>query len=237
MRFSTHISRTGKPARSRRAAAAAITGVMAWATLGSYAQAPPNKISYDSFRMVRSRNIFDPDRSRDLVLASSSSSSRFANGSQGGTPTPAIHAAATDYVMLTGILMTEDQTLAFFAGSQPDYNKVIALNGSIAGATITKITSSSIDVLRNGKAITVAVGQTVPFDNNSAPGLPPAPPATAAVPEAAGAATPVLDPQAVSAQVPLPAVTGGTPASPPPPSDVSDAMRRMMERRQKELNP
>jgi hypothetical protein len=220
----------------RRAAAAALACALAWGMSGSYAQAPANKMSFDTFRMVQTRNIFDPERSRDLVLASSSSAHSLSSGTTGsgsGAPPPVVNAGSSDYVVLTGIMMTEDQTLAFFAGSQPEYNKVIALKGSIAGATITKITPSSIDVQRNGKQVTVLVGQTVPFDD-SAPGLPPA--SSPAAPQTA-APSPAIDPQGASQQVPLPDVTTGAPkpSSPPPAGDTSDVMRRMMERRQKQL--
>jgi hypothetical protein len=120
--------------------------------------------------------------------------------------------------MLTGVMVNDGKALAFFSGSRPDYDKVTEVNGEIAGARVTKVTPEGVEVDRAGKNIRVAVGQTVPFDN-SAPGAPP--PGAAAV----GAA-----PAAVS-----PGAGDGSPASSPLPGNLNEVMRRMMERRQKEL--
>ena len=189
------------------------------------AQGPAKKMAYSAFPMLQARNIFDPDRSRDLAVVSQTTPRKIRTESA-----PPVQARPSDYVVLTGIMMTEGQTLAFFAGSQPEYNKVIPLNGAIAGATITRITPSSVDVLRNGKQITVAVGQTVPFDD-SAPGAPP---------PLSPQATPAVDPNTLSESVPVPSPAAATPnppstTSPAPAGDTSDVMRRMMERRQKQL--
>jgi len=158
---------------------------------------PEKKISYDSFRLVRTRNIFDPDR-RAMVPASVV---------QAAPPSPPITPA--DFVALNGVLMTSDRTLAFFSGSRPEYSKVLPVQGSIAGATLLKITPDSIVVDRNGKQITVAVGQTIPLDGSA--------PAAAPVP---------VDSTPASPQ---------TSSSAAPPGNASETMRRMMERRQKEL--
>ncbi len=157
--------------------------------------------------MVETRNIFDPQRQA---------------GAADAAPTPqAVEQPprrAVDYVMLTGVMVNDGKALAFFSGSRPDYDKVTEVNGEIAGARVTKVTPEGVEVDRAGKNIRVAVGQTVPFDN-SAPGAPP--PGAAAV----GAA-----PAAVS-----PGAGDGSPASSPLPGNLNEVMRRMMERRQKEL--
>ena len=211
-------------------------GVLTFAALALHAQEPAKKNSYDNFKMVQARNIFDPDRSRDRA----SETPRPVTRQYTPTPPPV---QKTDYVELTGVMTTEQETFAFFAGSQPDYNKVLAVNGSIAGATITRITSGGVEVKRNGRQITVPVGLTVPLDDIATPGLPPAAGGTTVVTTTEAAATgsattSSVDPKAASQQVPLPDATGTSTTSAPQPGESNiDAIRRKLEeRRQKELN-
>ena len=213
---------------------AALIAVFALAAAAFALQAQTaKKNSYDNFKMVQTRDIFDPDRSRDLTLQSDIP--RRGESRPVATPPPVV-ATASDYVELTGVMTTEQETFAFFAGSQPEYNKVVAVNGSIAGATITKITSAGIDVARNGRQVTVPVGWTVPLNDSATPALPPsaAPAPVAASTAGTSLSAPSVDPQAASQQVPLPDATSGSSSAPP--DNVSDVMRRMMERRQKELS-
>ena len=170
---------------------------LALAARAGFGQTPQ---SYDTYRMVRTKNIFDPAR---LPMPTGAPVVR-----QTAAPPP----KPSDYVALTGIMVTSDTAVAFFTGSRPDYDKVLTLNGDIAGAKLTKITPSAIEVDRGGKKITVAVGQTVPFDNSA--------PAAAPQPVAAPA-----DTSSVSPLAPTNAVPAG----------MSDVMRRMMERRQQQL--
>jgi hypothetical protein len=120
-------------------------------------------------------------------------------------------------VALTGVMFDNGKALAFFSGSRSDFDKVIEVNGEIAGAKVTRIAPNGIEVTRAGKKIVVAVGQTVPFADSA----PAAPPIDAAVSSAPAAAI---------------TGTGETPPTAPPlPGNLSDVMRRMMERRQHEL--
>jgi hypothetical protein len=157
---------------------------------------------FDAFTMSRTRNIFDPDR-RPIVQASSAAPTR----QQSPPPT------RSDYVALTGTMVTEERALAFFSGSRSEYNKVLAPDASIAGAKISKITPTGIEVERGGKKITVSVGQTVPLDD-SAPSAAPAPAVSAAT-----SSTTETNPSAPGAA----------------PADAGDVLKRMMERRQQEL--
>jgi hypothetical protein len=171
------------------------------------AQPPAAAHGFDAYRIVATRNIFDPDRIPTETNAPPPSRV---------TERPA---TAVDYVTLTGILVNGGKTLAFFSGSRPDYDKVTGVDGDIAGAKISKITPENIEVNRAGRKIVVAVGQTVPFDG-SAPGAPPAVPAYAA-PAAAPAGAAGADET--------------SPAATPLPGNLNEVMRRMMERRQQEL--
>jgi len=126
---------------------------------------PTRKPTYERFTMVRTRNIFDPDRQANAPITG---------------PKPVV-TTATDFAALTGTLVTADKMLAFFSGSRPEFSKVLSVHGEIAGATLTQITPNAIVIERAGKTTTVAVGQTVPLDASSAPTSAPAPAASAPV--------------------------------------------------------
>jgi len=169
------------------------------------AQGPMSPRDMGSYRVLQTRNIFDPDREPYVASAA---------------PRPRIVEAqrrSAGYVMLTGVMVTPERSLAFFSGSQPEYDKVIAVNAEIAGAKLTKITSAGVEVDRGGRKINVPVGLTVPFDD-STPGAPPA---------SAG------DTTAASAPPAAPGLS--TTPNPPSSGNIDEVMRRMMERRQKEL--
>jgi len=163
----------------------------------------PAKRGYDGYALVRTRNIFDPERQPGVATP---------EASQKQDPQP----SRSDFAALTGTMITPEKTLAFFSGSRSDYCKVIAVNGTIAGAVLVKINSSNIEVEREGKRIVIAVGQTVPLDATSAP---------SAAPSAALSSTPPSSSTAASSASPSSA-TG---------SDREALLRRMMEKRQQEL--
>ncbi len=181
---------------------------------------PSLRPSYDSFRLVHTRNVFDPDR-RPVRPPN-------------GAPAPTTRA---DYAALTGTMLLPDKTYAFFSGSRSEFNRVLTVREKIANATITGITALNIEVERDGKRTTVAIGQTVPFDNQTAPGVPPveAPPDTPAPSAGSGA------PATATAAGTLPPTalrpTAGTvsTASKGPPANLEEIRRRMMEKRQQEL--
>ncbi len=126
-------------------------------------------------------------------------------------------------------MVNNGKALAFFTGSRDDYNTVISVNDEIAGAKLTSVSSAGVEVDRDGRKINVNVGQTVPFDN-SPPGPAPAPqddlpsmPSLASYP-ATSAPAANSQPAAAASQAPT-----------PDPAALNDIMRRMMERRQQQL--
>ena len=172
---------------------------------------PTRKAGYEGYSLVQTRNIFDPERMPGVTYTTPVAA-------QAPPPT------AADYAALTGTMLTADKALAFFAGSRPEFNKVLAPGGMIAGATLKQITPNTIEVEREGKRTTVTVGQTVPLNASSVPGVAPAPATPAPLP---------------STSFPLPSSAApSTSASPPPTLGSADRealMRRMMEKRQQEL--
>ena len=176
-------------------------GLLVAGPLAVFAAPPIKKPTFDTtYGLLKTRNIFDPQRQPGATAAA--------------TPPPT---SQSDYAALTGTLITAEKTLAFFSGSRPEFNAVLGLRSAIAGATITRITPDAIEIERNGKTVTVAVGQTVPLDAASAPTAAPAAPAASA---------------STSATPPSP---GAAPASAPAPADREALIRRMMEKRQQEL--
>ncbi len=188
---------------------------------------PTNTSSgYDKFKLIHTRNVFDPDR-RPVHTGPAPAA----------TPPP----ARADYVALTGTFFDgEKKPLAFFSGTRPEYNKILGVRDQIAGATINQITGANVEVVRNGKPVTVAVGQTVPFDG-SAPTAAPLPAAPDTAP--AGVPAPAAGPSAPAPAAGLapgtgsaaPAAAGALPASPgAPASSKQDEIRRRMEERHRQ---
>ena len=183
--------------------------------------APRGPLTYDSFKLVHTRNVFDPDR-RPVRAANAA-------------PTTATRA---DYVAFTGTMINGDKSYAFFSGSRADFNKVLTVGEKIASSTVTQITPFTVVVERDGRKVTVNQGQTVPLDGKSAPGAAPIstvevtattidrpPTGTEANPPSSAAAT---NP-AISRTAP------GAPGGKPPAGNKEELMRKMMEKRQQEL--
>ena len=182
---------------------------------------PTGPLTYESFRLLHTRNVFDPDR-RPVRPANNAAS---------------LATSRADYLALTGTLIDADKSYAFFSGSRSDFNKVLSVRDKIANATIMQITPMNIVVDRGGKSVNVAVGQTVPLDDKSAPG--PAPSNQAEVtatsidrpPATTDASSP--SPGNSSAPAAAAATPGGT--TKPPATSKEEIMRRMIEKRQQDL--
>ena len=168
---------------------------------------------YDAFRLFHTRNVFDPDRRPPRAVAAETPA-----------PTPATP-ARTDFVALTGVMLREDRSLAFFSGSRAEYNKVLSLRDRIAGAEITQILPAGVEIDRAGQKTRVAVGQTVPFSNGAAPGAAPAPEAYASAPSTASSA-------AVGSTTPGSAAASASPGSAS--SSKQDEVRRRLEERRRQ---
>lgn len=163
---------------------------------------PKVDVEFDEFKLVRTRNIFDPDR---RVAA------------PGGRTPPAAAERRSSFLGVTGTMVTPTKSLAFFTGSLSDYNKVAGIGERVADFSVTSITSTAVELERDGKKLSVAVGRRLSLEAGGEP-----------------RATESLQPGSDTAPVPPLA----TPADDAPPSGVpagkEDVLRRMMERRQKE---
>ena len=167
---------------------------------------------FDAFRLLRTKNMFDPNRRPARTETASARTN---------APVPQNKSST---LTLTGTMVTEGKVLAFFGGTRADYSKVLSVGGTIADCKITAIKTTEVEMERGGKPGTLAVGHQLQIDG--APSDVPSPEPTGAAPAAPGA------PPADSA---APATAWPT-AGPAPANDKNDVLRRMMERREKEMN-
>lgn len=170
-------------------------------------QAPAPLSGFEAFRTVRTRNIFDPNRRPVRVE----------------TPAPAPRPqvsytprSRSNSLTLTGTVITNERSLAFFGGSRSEFNKVLTVGDTVAGMKVAAITPAGV-TLENGATPTeLAVGRYLNLDGGPASGSAPEPVETndpaSPNPETAPAATPA------------------------PTGDKNDVLRRMMERREKEMS-
>ena len=161
---------------------------------------------FEAFRLMRTKNMFDPNRRPARTETAS------------GRTTAPVRENKSSTLSLTGTMVTEGKTLAFFSGTRGDYSKVLSVGGTVADCKITAIKATEVEMERGGKPGTLAVGHQLQIDG--APSDVPAAEPAAAVP-APGA--PPADPAAPGA------------AAPAASNDKSDVLRRMMERREKEM--
>ena len=98
---------------------------------------------FDSFNIVSERNIFSPNRRPSRPALESS--------------TPEV-APKTDSITLTGVLISDYGSVAFFDSTQPEYGVDIELGGSIAEHQITEIRIDSLKLTKDGEHIELPVG-------------------------------------------------------------------------------
>lgn len=182
---------------------AALATLLAIAT-SAFAQVAEPPQGYNAFRFVRTRNIFDPER-----RGARSDTSAAVPLSQGTT-------TRSNFIALTGTMVTDGKTLAFFTGSRPEYSKVISVHDKIADFTITAIAAREVQLELAGKPITVVIGNQVPLQGSSA--------------ETAIPLSPMPAPDVSTAPASGSSTTSTSPA------DKSEILRRMAERREKEFS-
>ena len=172
----------------------------------STAQVAASAQGYNAFRLVRTRNIFEPDR-QGAPRAEEQS-----------RPQPTT--SRSNFIVLTGTMVTASRTLAFFTGSRPEYARVIPVGEKIADFTLTSITPAQVELEHAGKQIAVVVGGPVPLEGTSDAGV-------TSEPLPVGVSAPP------STAAPTAATTSSAPAAT---GDKAEVLRRMMERRQKEMS-
>jgi hypothetical protein len=167
---------------------------------------------YRAFRMVRLKNIFDPDR-RPMPAEGSAKAA--------ATSSPV---SKNSHLVLTGTLVTETKRLAFFTGSQASFNKVVTANEKVGDLVVAAISMSHVELKRGDQEIILPVGKQVTLGEkaevSAASGLPTSLSTPSTLPSDSGRR---------NGNVPAPTAEIGAPP------DAAEVMRRMMERRQKEI--
>ncbi len=184
------------------------------------AAATPAPRGYEAYRLVRTVNIFDPDRRpipkpEDVASASAAAFSSNTRSSR---------------IVLTGTMVEDNKAYAFFTGTRAEYNKVIPVNAKIADCTVKAIEATHVDLEENGKTIVLAVGNQLALDGSGrVSGAPLEAPTTQQMSTGDTASASSSAP-AGAAPAGGDASSGAAPAAPAAPSSQSDILKRMMEK-------
>lgn len=105
----------------------------------------PARLTYDSFRTVSDRNIFNPNR--------------YARGSGRTTQrTSSTPASRVESFSLVGIMAYEKGWFAFFDGTKSDYKLALQADGKIGDYKVADVTSDHVTIAEGTNNITLKVG-------------------------------------------------------------------------------
>ncbi|MEO5958244.1 MAG: hypothetical protein ABIZ49_04700 [Opitutaceae bacterium] len=98
-------------------------------------------VGFDAFRTIIDRNVFNPNRTgrRERVVEE--------------------RPQRVDKITLVGTMNSDGSLRSFFDGSEPAYRKALRVGEAIAEFKVTRIGAEGIDLERDGKTISVRVGQ------------------------------------------------------------------------------
>lgn len=99
--------------------------------------------SFDEFKIITQRNIFDPNRSAPGQPRRSQETAR---------------PKRIDYVNLVGVMSYEKGRFAFFDGSSSEYRKSVKPGDSIAGYRVADVTQTKVTLERGDKKLELPVG-------------------------------------------------------------------------------
>lgn len=220
---------------SEKAPAAKATPQTSAATVSSKKEAVPSPKSYDAFRIVGERNIFDANRSARTRGRSS----------EDAAPAPKVESFA-----LVGTMAYEKNSLAFFDSNNSAYRKTAKAGDTIGIHKLKRIGASQVTLEAEGKEVELKVGMQMRRESDG--------PWEAAVRTETFASAPT--PGGGGSGERRPSFGGGdssrssrssrggytrgpTPGGPPPDTSApssggsdNDLLRRLMEKRKKEMN-
>ncbi len=157
--------------------------------------------SFDSFRVVSDRNIFDPNRTGRRDRSSEDRAPR------------------SDMIALVGTMDSDKGLRAFFEGSDRAYRRALAVGAAVDKFKVVQITPDAVDLERDGKTISMRVGQQLRRPDGGDWNLVGADVVAREAAQAASEAAGKVDPMAPVAI----------------PAGASDILRKMMEARNKSL--
>lgn len=196
---------------------------------------PGDRLDYGSFRIIYDRNIFNPNRS-------------------GRAPTRTYE--RRDYrrpprvesFSLVGTMSYEKGQIAFFDSGSYQYRKAVKLADTIAGYRLVEVLQNKVRLAAGTNVVELPVGTQMRREDDGPWNLGGAaePVASSAPVVAAAPPPPILTTNAetgvITTNVPAAAAAASTPtesASAPPPaasSDASEILRKLMQRREQEMN-
>ena len=97
--------------------------------------------SFESFRLISDRNIFNPNRTVRRA------------------PAPEEVVPRIDVISLVGTMNSDRGLVAFFDGSDPALRKTLKTGESVGPFKVTRIASEGVEVEREGQATLLRVGQ------------------------------------------------------------------------------
>lgn len=105
--------------------------------------AKPAPNSFDAFKIVTQKNIFDPSRSAP--------GQKRERGSETRPP-------KVEYLSLVGAMTYGKGDFAFFDGTSSDYRKTVKAGDAIAGYKIAQVTQTNVTLEAEGKTLHMPVG-------------------------------------------------------------------------------
>ena len=119
-----------------------------WPAFAQSTNAPANtpaKLTYDSFRTISDRNIFNP--------------SRYARGSGRTTQrTASTPASRVESFSLVGIMAYEKGVFAFFDGTKGDYKKALQSDGAIGDFKVVHVANTEVKLVAATNTFDLKVG-------------------------------------------------------------------------------
>ena len=164
--------------------------------------------SEDGMALVRSRNIFDPNRRPG----------RRSDGQRDSSEPP-----RAELLVLTGTMLHTGRDLAFFGGSESAFRKVVTVGEQVGRFTVARIQRGEVELTGDDQRHVLGVGKSLkrlgegPWEVSEER-------VTATAPSAART-------EERAERSPAPATANGPAAAP---EGSNDTMRRMMERRRQE---
>ena len=168
-----------------------------------------SRLDLPSFRIISERNIFDPHRSPHLTRTAPPTRRE---------PERTERRTRTESFVLLGTMSYDKGSFAFFEGSSSQYQQVLKPADSIAGYKIAAITSTLVRLeSTNGQAIEMPVGMQLKRQDEGEWTL-------SARAESLGSS-------------PRASVSGDRPGGSISSGDASEALKRLMQKREQEGNP
>jgi hypothetical protein len=106
----------------------------------------PSRLSFDAFRVVSDRNIFNPNRY-------ARSAGRPTNQTRTSRPATRVEA-----ISLVGIMAYEKGSFAFFDGSGGNFTKALQVGGTVGEYTVKQITPTEVKLATGTNTVELKVG-------------------------------------------------------------------------------